>query len=85
MKQGSRRRVRLVLLIRKLCIGGAERQLVALAKNLDQKLFDVTVLTLYDGGEFATDLAETGVRVRSLEKTDGWEVFAFFGGSCWNC
>src|SRR5216683_3147531 len=36
------RRIKLVFLIRSLGIGGAERQLVELAKGLDRKAFDVT-------------------------------------------
>lgn len=38
---------RLVLLIRRLGVGGAERQLIALAQHLDRREFEVTVVT-YD-------------------------------------
>jgi glycosyltransferase involved in cell wall biosynthesis len=67
------RRVKLVFLIRNLGIGGAERQLVALATNLDKNKFDVTVLTLYGGGEFLEDLTRAGVRAVSLNKKGRWD------------
>lgn len=69
--------VRLVFLVRGLSIGGAERQLVTLAKALDRKLFDVTVLCLYGGGAFERELTTHGVRVISLEKKARWEVVGF--------
>ncbi len=68
------RRVNLVFLIRNLAIGGAERQLVALASNLDKDIFDVTVLTLYDGGELLGDLNRAGVRTVSLGKKGRWDL-----------
>ena len=48
---GSERRTSQALeaqsLIRRLTIGGAERQLVELATGLDPNIFDVTVLCFY--------------------------------------
>src|SRR5713101_8338655 len=73
-KDRYHRRVKLVFLIRNLGIGGAERQLVALATNLDRNKFDVTVLTLYGGGEFLEDLARAGVRAVSLGKKGRWDL-----------
>jgi glycosyltransferase involved in cell wall biosynthesis len=71
-----RKRVKLVLLIRILVIGGAERQLVALATNLDKDLFDVTVLTLYGGGELLNELGRAGVRIVSLNKKGRWDFWS---------
>jgi glycosyltransferase involved in cell wall biosynthesis len=71
------RRVRLVLLIRVLTFGGAERQLTTLVKSLDREVFDVTVVCLYTGGVFANELADAGVRIISLEKKGRWEVVRF--------
>src|SRR6266851_5291354 len=73
-KAGCYRRVKLVLLIRNLAIGGAERQLVALATNLDRNKFEVTVLTLYGGGELVEDLSRAGVRTISLGKKGRWDL-----------
>jgi glycosyltransferase involved in cell wall biosynthesis len=73
-KDRYHRRVKLVFLIRNLAIGGAERQLVALATNLDRNKFDVTVVTLYGGGELLEDLTRAGVRAVSLNKKGRWDL-----------
>ena len=76
-KGGYPRRVKLVFLIRRLAIGGAERQLVALATGLDRSVFDVTVLSFYRGGEFLEELTNAKIRVISLEKKGRWDIFLF--------
>jgi len=76
---GEGRRIRLVFLIRSLAIGGAERQLVDLAKGLDETIFDVTVLCFYGGGEFTQELEDAGVTVVSLNKKGRWDIFSFVG------
>jgi glycosyltransferase involved in cell wall biosynthesis len=70
------KRVKLVLLIRSLGVGGAERQLVALAANLDRNIFDLTVLTLYSGGELLEELTRAGVPVVSLNKKGRWDLWS---------
>jgi glycosyltransferase involved in cell wall biosynthesis len=63
-----------------LDIGGAERQLVALAANLDRKIFDISVLCSYDGGAFTQELASAGVPVISLGKKRRWHTLGFIRG-----
>jgi len=71
-------KIRVLFLTRTLGIGGRERQLVTLAKGLDKTLFDVTVVTFYDGGEFRDILKrEPGVQVLSLGKKGRWDLTAF--------
>jgi glycosyltransferase involved in cell wall biosynthesis len=72
------RRVKLVLLIRDLRIGGAERQLVALAKSLDPGVFDVSVVCLYDQGVFTKELLESGVHIAHLSKQGRYDIPGFF-------
>jgi glycosyltransferase involved in cell wall biosynthesis len=72
------RRLRLVFLIRSLTGGGAERQLVELSKGLDRLVFDVTVVCLYDGGEFLEELTGAGVSVISLAKRGRWDIVRCF-------
>ena len=72
-----RERIRIVLLIRALDVGGAQRQLMALARNLDQKVFETTVLTLYSGGALTGDLRGTGVQVIPLNKKSRWDLVRF--------
>ncbi|MGA9723575.1 MAG: glycosyltransferase [Candidatus Binatus sp.] len=71
-------RIRVAFLIRALDVGGAQRQLMALARSLDQNVFEVTVLTLYSGGALIDDLSGTGVRVIQLDKKSRWDLVGFF-------
>lgn len=71
------RRLKVVFLIRSLTIGGAERQLVTLAKSLDQSQFEIVVICLYGGGQFEQELIDAGVPVVSLQKASRWEIVGF--------
>jgi glycosyltransferase involved in cell wall biosynthesis len=71
-------KIRLVLLIRSLARGGAERQLAELAVRLDPARFDVTVLTFYPGGAVWEELAQTrSIRLESVNKRGRWDVLPF--------
>lgn len=70
-------RIRLVFLIRSLEVGGAERQLVELAKGLDQTIFEVTVLCFYGGGELSQELRNANIPVISLDKKGRWDIPVF--------
>lgn len=70
--------IRLLLLIRSLDRGGAERQLITLAKGVDKSRFAVTVATFYDGGVLRPEVAGVeGIRVVSLGKRGRWDVLPF--------
>jgi glycosyltransferase involved in cell wall biosynthesis len=70
--------IRVFFLIRSLEIGGAERQLVEIARGLDKTKFDVTVATFYDGGAFRPAMqAIEGVRLVSLGKRGRWDILPF--------
>src|SRR5436309_2822675 len=70
--------IRTILLIRSLGSGGAERQLVEVAKGLDKTRFDVSVITFYDGGGLRTEIEGIdGVRLCSLHKKGRWDVVPF--------
>lgn len=68
---------RLVIFARKLDQGGAERQIVALAKELKKKGWDVHVLLFYIGGVFDSELAAAGVPMHFVDKRGRWDVFGF--------
>lgn len=68
---------RVVLLIRSLDVGGAERQVVELAIGLHRRGVPVAVLTFYDGGALATDLERAGVRRCSAGKGGRWDAVRF--------
>jgi len=69
--------MKVVLLVRSLDRGGAERQLVMLARVLRDCGVDVVVVVFYDGGPFERDLVRLGIRVRSLGKAGRWDLVAF--------
>lgn len=67
----------ILFLARSLDRGGAERQLVALAKGLANNGHNVAVAVLYGGGVFDAELAEAGVRLINLDKRGRWDVLPF--------
>src|SRR5690606_31202918 len=66
------------LLIRSLDYGGAERQLITLAKGFKERNVDVRVAVFYGGGPLQAELAGAGVRVHDLGKRGRWDVVPFF-------
>src|SRR5215813_2100760 len=71
------RKIQLTFLTRSLDYGGAQRQLITLAKALDQNKFDISILTFYSGQPLERELDESGVRVISLDKKGRWDLFSF--------
>ena len=65
--------MRLMLLIRSLHEGGAERQLVTLACALKLRDIPVSVMTLYDG-PMRAELEQNGVNIIDLRKRGRWDV-----------
>jgi glycosyltransferase involved in cell wall biosynthesis len=71
--------LQLVFLIRSLEAGGAERQLVKLVELLDKSVFNITVLTYYDGGALAPEIdAVRGVTRMAVGKSGRRDVVRFF-------
>ena len=66
----------LVLLIRDLGYGGAQRQLVTLARGLHGRRFVVTVVSFY-GGPLAAELEAAGVPQIILGKRSRWDLAGF--------
>lgn len=69
---------KIVFLIRDLEYGGAQRQLVTLVKEFDQKKFEITLLHFYSGGPLVNELKNTSIPVISLEKRGRWDLLGFF-------
>lgn len=68
---------RLVLLARKLDQGGAERQIVALAKKLKERGRDIHVVLFYAGGVFDGELVSAGVPTHFVGKLGRWDAIGF--------
>lgn len=71
--------VRLLILIRSLDTGGAQRQLIALLGRIERGRFQVTVASMYAGGAMAAELAALpGVRCVSLERRGNADLIGFW-------
>ncbi len=69
--------LKILFLTRSLNCGGAERQLVTLAKTLQKRGHDVSVAVMYSGGFFEKALRAEGVPVHNLSKRGRWETLGF--------
>lgn len=67
----------IVFLARKLDLGGAERQLVVLAKELQKMGHKVCSILFYNGGEFDQEMIRNGIPVYYLNKTHRWDIIGF--------
>jgi glycosyltransferase involved in cell wall biosynthesis len=80
VSHGSKKLIKVIVLIPALSSGGAERQVVELVKGLDKTRFDVTLVTFYDGGALESEAeGEAGVSVISLQKRGREDVLGFLG------
>ncbi len=71
--------IRICFLIRQLNVGGAQRQVIELVKELDKSVCSVTVLTFYGGGQLSPEMAAIpDIRLLSLNKGGRWDVIPFF-------
>ncbi len=66
----------ILFLIRRLDLGGTERQLIVLARGLAAAGHRVGVITFYPGGALENELAGTAVRLMSLNKRGRWDLAA---------
>lgn len=70
--------MKILFLIRSLNVGGAERQLVILAKDLFQRGHDISVACFYTGGALESELQAAGIDIIDLHKLNRWDVLSFF-------
>ena len=68
------KRIRIAFVTRSLEIGGAERQLVDLARALDKDRFEPLVLCLYSGGKLEQDLISAHIPFWSANKKNRWNL-----------
>jgi glycosyltransferase involved in cell wall biosynthesis len=74
---GDKPPIKLTFLVRSLDYGGAQRQLVTLAKGLDKDRFAVTVLCFYSGQPLERELEGGAVQIISLDKRGRWDLLPF--------
>jgi glycosyltransferase involved in cell wall biosynthesis len=66
---------KILLVIRSLGQGGAERQLVLLAKNLKIRGYNVSVAVLYRQGSYIKELTDAGIPIIDFTKRGRWDFF----------
>ena len=69
--------MKVLLLIRQLAVGGAERQLINVARGLKSREIDVQVAVFYGGGALEPELSSHDIPIFYLRKSGRWDVFAF--------
>jgi glycosyltransferase involved in cell wall biosynthesis len=69
--------MRILFVARSLFYGGAERQLVELARGLQRHGHDVSVALFYGGQPLESELVAAGVRIHDLAKRGRWDVAGF--------
>lgn len=70
-------KVILVLSIRSLNIGGAERQFIELARGIDKEIFDVHIITMYGGVQEEKVKNIKGIKYINLEKKGRYDFYSF--------
>lgn len=65
----------ILFVARSLGVGGAERQLVVLAKALAAAGHGVEVALFYPGGPLDRELTDAGIPIHSLQKQGRWDLF----------
>ena len=69
--------MRVLLCTRSLDAGGAERQLVLLAKSMLSRGIPIAVMVYYGNGPFRSELDNAGIQVIDLKKSGRWDVIGF--------
>ena len=60
-----------------LAIGGLQRVVVNICKNIDREKFDISVLCLRDLGEFVPEVESMGIKVYFLPQKNGTDYLSF--------
>ena len=71
------RKINLLLCIRSLDIGGAERQFIELVKHINKSKFDVTVCSMYGGVQEDVVKKIEGIRYINLAKKGRFDIYFF--------
>lgn len=72
------KKIKLVLAIRSLNVGGAERQFIELVKNIDKDKFEVHVCTMYGGEQESIVKSIENIKYYNLEKKGRYDIFKFY-------
>jgi len=68
--------IRIALLVRKLEPGGAERQVLEIARGLPRDRFETTIVTFYPGGGLVDEAERSGLNIVCLDKRGRWDLLS---------
>ena len=68
----------ILFLLRSFSVGGAERQLILLASELQQRGYSVKVAVFYPGGPLEAEARGKGIRILDLKRRGRWDLLPFF-------
>lgn len=71
------RKTKILYLIGKLSVGGAEKLALSIACGLDKKKFEPIIVTLYGAEAYEKDLREEGIKLIKLERKSWLDIKAF--------
>jgi glycosyltransferase involved in cell wall biosynthesis len=71
-------KIKLVLSIRSVDIGGAERQFIELVKNIDKNKFEIIVCTMYGGIQENILKSISNIKYYNLHKKGRYDFYNFF-------
>jgi len=69
--------VKIVFLARSLEVGGAEVQIVAMAKGLAARGHRVGIVTFYPGGDLESEIGNSDIELISVNKSSRWDLAIF--------
>lgn len=72
------KKIKLVLAIRSLNVGGAERQFIELIKDIDKDKFEVYVCTMYGGVQENIVKSMENIKYYNLGKNGRYDIFKFY-------
>ena len=73
------RKIKILVAIRSLDVGGAEKQVLEFCKHIDKERFDVCLATMYGGVMEPTAEAIDGLYYVNLEKKGRFDIVGFLG------
>lgn len=68
----------ILFLLRSFNLGGAERQLCALAAGLKESGYSVKIAVFYTGGPLEAEARAMGIQIVDLKRRGRWDLFHFF-------
>lgn len=68
---------KLAIVLRSLETGGAEKQALELAKNINKKDFTIKIISFYSNGSLIQEANNSGIEVVLLNKSGRYDIFGF--------